>query len=186
MKTMCKTKVVSCIPAFILFIMGCYLALRPHISFYFLCHLLGIIFMFYGVVKLVCYFSQDIYQLAFQFDFAMGFFSFIVGFLIFDDINPYREMYPFLIALVVLIDGLLKIQTAMDAKHFGMEKWWIIFILSIATALTALLLLLKPFKTVYLLINFLGLNLIFDSFLNFCIVLYTVKEKKLYHTSQCP
>lgn len=175
MKTICKTKFVSCIPALIFIIIGCYLLPHPQIAFQSLCYLLGAVFMGYGVIKLICYFAKDIYQLAFQFDFAMGIFSLTMGFLIFYFVKPISTIFPTMIGIIILIDAVLKIQTTLDAKKFGLEKWWFILILAIITALAAVLLIIKPMGTVYTLLHFLGLNFIFDGCLNLWIVLYTVK-----------
>ncbi|WP_066088577.1 DUF308 domain-containing protein [Anaerotignum neopropionicum] len=172
---MCKTKFVSCIPAFIFIIIGCYLLPRPEISFQALCYLLGIVFMGYGVIKLICYFAKDIYQLAFQFDFAMGLFSLTMGLLIFYFVQPISTIFSTVIGIIIFIDAVLKIQTTLDAKKFGLEKWWLILILAIATALAACFLIVKPMGTIYTILHFLGLNFILDGCLNLWIVLYTVK-----------
>ncbi|MDD4843382.1 MAG: DUF308 domain-containing protein [Anaerotignum sp.] len=178
MKTICKTKFVSCIPAFIFIIIGCYLLPRPQISFQALCYLLGVVFMGYGVIKLICYFAKDIYQLAFQFDFAMGLFSLTMGLLIFYFVQPISTVFPTVIGIIIFIDAVFKIQTTLDAKKFGLKKWWLILVLAIATALAAIILIAKPMGTVAVMLHFLGLNLVFDGCLNLWIVLYTVKVVK--------
>ena len=44
----------------------------------------------------------------------------------------------------VLADGLFKIQIALDAKRFGIEKWWIVMLLAALTCVIGLLLVIRP------------------------------------------
>lgn len=46
----------------------------------FFCRVIGAVSLFYGVSKILGYFSHDLYNLAFQFDLALGVFTLIFGF----------------------------------------------------------------------------------------------------------
>ncbi|MPN38543.1 hypothetical protein SDC9_186067 [bioreactor metagenome] len=89
-----------------------------------------------------------------------------------------------IIGFTVFIDAVLKIQTSLEAKRFGMDKWWTILILAGLTALAALLFVVPPMERLqrYGLIyifNFMyamGLIFFLEGFLNLWVVLYTVKE----------
>ena len=47
----------------------------------------------------------------------------------------------------MLVDAALKIQTAIDAKKFGISKWWLILMMAVMVAFVGALLLLAPFET---------------------------------------
>ena len=44
----------------------------------------------------------------------------------------------------VLADGLFKIQISLDAKRFGIEKWWVVLLLAALTCVIGLLLVIRP------------------------------------------
>ena len=86
--------------------------------------ILGGVFAVMGVARILGYYANDLYRLAFQYDLALGVFCIIFAVLIV--ISPARAqvVLPYAIGLYVLLDGLLRMQTAFDAKAFGMKQWW--------------------------------------------------------------
>jgi uncharacterized membrane protein HdeD (DUF308 family) len=81
------------------------------------------IFVMMGLARILGYFANDLYRLAFQYDLALGLFCLI--FSVLNAISPdsIREFIPYAVGMYVMMDGLLKIQTAFDAKIFGMRHW---------------------------------------------------------------
>lgn len=90
--------------------------------------LLGILFALTGAAKLFGYFSNDLYRLAFQFDFAIGIFCELLALLIV--LMPERvfAVLPLLISVYVVLDALLKLQMSFDARRFGMRSWAALFV----------------------------------------------------------
>lgn len=85
--------------------------------------MLGGIFAMMGIARILGYFSNDLYRLAFQYDLALGSFCVIFGVLIVISPENAQPAIPYAIGMYVLLDGLLKLQTAFDAKEFGMKQW---------------------------------------------------------------
>ena len=86
--------------------------------------LLGSNFVVLGLARILGYFANDLYRLAFQYDLATGAFCVIFGVLIVIRPDSIQNVIPFAIGIYVLFDGLLKAQTAFDAKAFGMKHWF--------------------------------------------------------------
>lgn len=88
----------------------------------------GVILIAYGIIKMIGYFSKDLYCLAFQYDLACGIFLIILGVVALSIRNP-KEGYMLAgLGILVLLDSLLVIQTSLDARRFGMTEWkWILF-----------------------------------------------------------
>ena len=63
----------------IMVILGLVLVIWPEMSLSVLCYLIGAMLVIGGIVKLIGYFSKDLYRLAFQFDFAFGILSILLG-----------------------------------------------------------------------------------------------------------
>ena len=77
--------------------------------------------------------------------------------------------------ILILSNALFKVQIAVEAKRFGIVKWWLILISAVLAAIFGLLLIFKPGEGMRLIMIFLGLALIFDGILNIITVLTSVK-----------
>ena len=77
--------------------------------------------------------------------------------------------------IVILIDGALKLQTAVDARKFGIEKWWLILIIALLVSIVGIILMVTPFAAQTMAAWVIGINLVLDGVLNICVVLSTVK-----------
>ena len=86
--------------------------------------------------------------------------------------------FPTFVGILILIDGVFKIQTALDARRFGLSKWWLILIWAIAAGAAGLVLLARPVEATKLIMQLVGINLMIDGGLNLWVVLYTVKEHR--------
>ncbi len=85
--------------------------------------MLGILFALTGAAKIFGFFSNDLYRLAFQYDFAFGIFCELLALLlIFSPAQNYGVLH-LLLVVYVLFDALLKVQMSMDARQFGMKCW---------------------------------------------------------------
>lgn len=75
----------------------------------------------------------------------------------------------------MIIDAFLKVQTALDAKKFGIEKWYMVLLIAMIVAVSGILLMLMLFESEAGIIRLLGVNLLIDGVLNLCTVQSTVK-----------
>lgn len=171
-------KIIYSILAVIFIIFGVCLMMKPELSLSIICRLAGVLFLVYGFVKITGYFTRDIYELAFQFDFAMGLFSLAIGCALIFFIDGVITFFPTFMGVVILTDSVFKIQTSLDAKRFGLRKWWLILFVAVLAGLAGFLLIIYPREISELIIMFVGLNLIIDGILNLWIVIYTVKIQR--------
>lgn len=157
-----------------LIILGATFIIKPDMSAELFCRICGILMILFGIVKLFGYFSRDLLQLAFQFDFAMGIISCLIGLVMFFRTTQFLEFFIIVIGLVMLFDALLRIQTALDAKKIGMDRWWVILMVALFTAVIGAMLFLRPYKGKTAIVMLIGLNLIIDGILNLFVVQSTV------------
>ena len=75
----------------------------------------------------------------------------------------------------MLIDSLLRLQTALDARRFGVRRWWIILALGICSAVLGALLLLHPFEGADMMMRLLGASLVAAAVQNLYVILTTVR-----------
>ena len=182
---MSKKKSIACVPAFLFVIFGvCYFFFGLKLPFNILYCFLNTVFIGYGIIKLFCFFREDMYHLAFQFDFGLGLYFLVMGLLFSCFQQGMQKNFLSIIGFTVFIDAVLKIQTSLEAKRFGLEKWWSILLLAVFTALAALLFVVHPGERLYRyglihfidIIHIIGLTLFLEGCLNLWVVIYTVKE----------
>ena len=176
MNNLQKIKLVYSILAVVFIIFGIYLIIRPELSLTIICRLAGVLFIIYGIVKISGYFSKDIYELAFQFDLAMGLFSLAIGCALIFFVNGVITSFVTFMGVVILIDAVFKIQTSFEAKRFGLNKWWLILLIAVLASASGFLLIIYPKEISRLIIMFVGVNLIIDGILNLWMVIYTVRN----------
>ena len=143
---------------------------------------IGIAMILFGIVKLIGYFSKDLFRLAFQFDLEFGILMMVLGVIVL--FNPKNLMVFICIALgiSILLDGLFKIRIAMDSRQFGIKSWWLILSLAIVTGAIGVFLIFDSVIGSQILSVLLGLTLLSEGILN----LYTVISTVLIVKNQAP
>ena len=175
MKTIKAAKWGYIITSVIFCLTGILIILYPELSATLFCYILGGLLILTGIIKIIGYFSRDLYMLAFQFDLALGILLGVLGLV--------TVLYPeiivffiyFLIGIMVLTDSLFKIQTAADAKKFGLKQWWIILVSALISSVFGLLVIIDPFEGAKVLMILTGISLILEGILNLCVAIYAVK-----------
>lgn len=162
----------------IFMLVGLCLTIWPEISIVTFCCVLGGLCVIYGIIRLVGYFSKDRYRLAFQFDLALGIFVLVFGIILLFHPRPIIALLPVVIGLYIAIDSVFKLQTALDAKRFGMPRWWLMLILAIVAGGFGILLVFNPFEGAALFMRLIGITLIIDGIQNLWAALALVKVEK--------
>ena len=154
---------------------GLVFMIRPDVSAAFLGYLLGISMIVFGAIKIIGYYSRDLYRLAFQYDLEFGIVLIVIGAIVVA--KPFDVLNFIFIAtgIAILSDSLFKIRIALDAKKFGVGAWWVIMTFAMLTGLIGLLLVVRPWEGVRALTVLLGVSLLFEGTLNLCVAVSTVK-----------
>jgi len=157
---------------------GILLISLPDISIQIIGKLLGAAMILFGCIKLVGYFSKDLFRLAFQYDLQFGVLIFVLGLLML--VKPSEVVNLLFVALgfAILADSLFKIQIALDSRKFGIGKWWGILALAVITACIALVLVFRPSASAKVLTSLLGATLFAQGCLNLFVAVTTVKIVK--------
>ena len=101
--------------------------------------LIGIVGILVGGARIFGYFSNDLYRLAFQTGCAEGAFFVVIGILFLLTPTGLFSVFPYIAGTYVLLDGMLKLQTALDARVFGMHNWFILMISACVVILLGIL-----------------------------------------------
>ena len=173
--TMRAAKIGYIIMSALFCVIGLVLILTPETAFTWLGRLLGISIIVFGGIKLVGYFSRDLFRLAFQYDLAFGILLVVLGILTLSHPNDTMSFLAVLLGIPVLVDGLFKIQIALDSRRFGIRRWWLILILAVLTCSVGIVLVFRPAVGILVMTVFMGVSLLLDGILNLCVALFTVK-----------
>ena len=154
---------------------GILLIIFPDISTKVVGIILAVGMIVFGCVKLVGYFSKDLFRLAFQFDLAFGLLLCLVGLAFLTRLVSGVPMTRTMIGVMILADGLFKIQIALDAKKFGLKKWSLIAVLAALAAAAGVLLAALPLESPAAMRVALGAALAADGALGLTVAVCTVK-----------
>lgn len=159
----------------VLCLLGIMLIASPEFSISLLGMIFGVTLTLFGIIKLIGYFSKDLYRLAFQYDLIFGTILIAVGIVTL--VNPGSVLNFICIAngLIILADGISKVRIAAESKRFGIKQWWLILASAIVTGIFGLILMLRPAESSRIMMILLGVTLILEGILNLVTVITAVK-----------
>ncbi len=177
-----SAKIMHLCSAVIFFAAGLLLALVPDFedSGAFRNTVVGIASIIIGATGIYGYFSNDMYRLAFQLDFALGIFNVIFGILLL--INPVQlsVLLPTAVSILTLLDGGNKSQMAIEGKRFGIQKWYLVLVSAVLEIAAGVVLILLAYhgRDVR---AWMGVAMGLVGVTNFWTTMYTVRVRNTTH-----
>ena len=156
-------------------LLGIFLIRQPDVSAAAVGTAAGVLLVTFGIIRLIGYFSRDLYRLAFQFDLAFGILPVILGIILLTKPQDLLHFLCTVTGLYVTADGLMKLQTAHDAHRFGIRAWRAIAAAALLTAAAGICLLIRPVQSVHLLMQLFGAVMLAEALLSLLTALMTVK-----------
>lgn len=135
----------------------------------------GVAMLVFGAVRLVGYFSRDLFRLAFQFDLQFGILLIVMGVITLMKPDDMMNFLCISMGVCILADCLFKARIAMDAKRFGIREWWLTMGLAVITGVIGLLLAFRPSNALHAILILLGVSLLSDGILNLSVAVSLVK-----------
>ena len=135
---------------------------------------MGIAMIVFGIVKLVGYFSRDLFRLAFQFDLELGILLLVLGLIVLIRPDDLMTFMCIALGISILTDGLFKVQIALDSKRFGIKSWWVILALAVVAGTIGVFLIFRSSKSAQFLTVLLGVSILAEGILNLYTVISTV------------
>ena len=157
---------------------GLIFIIRPDVSAGFLGYLLGTAMIVFGAIKIVGYFSKDLFRLAFQYDLEFGVILIVLGVIVLAKPLDVLNFVFIATGIATLADSMFKLRIATDARKFGIDAWWTIFAFAVLTGVIGILLVIRPWESARILTALLGISLLSEGILNLCVALSTVKIVK--------
>lgn len=142
-----------------------------------ICVFCGVTLLAYGAVKIIGYFSEDLFCLAFRYDLAFGILALVLGVIV---LVKHTQLSG--IGWFSLLDSVLKVQMSEEAKKFGLEQWSVIFIIAIVTGILSVMLIFKG--TAQASSNYIltAIILFAEGVMNDCVIKFATMGPSHWHT----
>lgn len=147
----------------------------PGLSAVIMSRALGIAMIIFGIIKLIGYFSKDLFRLAFQYDLQFGILIIVLGLIVVIRPSEIINLIFIAIGIATLADALFKMQIAIDSREFGITSWWGIMFLAVLDGIIGIALVFCPSVSARLLTILLGISLLTEGILNLWVAVTTVK-----------
>lgn len=154
---------------------GLLLIFLPGTSVKLLCMAAGGLLTVCGIIKIIGYFSKDLYRLAFQYDCIFGALLIALGATVLLRPGGLLTVLCVALGLYILADGLFRMRMAWEARAFGIRLWWLIMTAAAVSGLCGLVLMFRPAEGGQALMILFGVTLVSESILNICTMLTSVK-----------
>ena len=154
-----------------LFVLGLLLVIFPTASQEIICKGIGVALCVWGVLRLINYFRIAGSEILGSYGLAFGMFFVIKpGFI--------AVFLGTALAIIIIVDGILKLQYAVDFYHLESDKWWIELIGAVVMVVIGIIALLNPFSTSSALIVFIGIALMIEGLWDFISLMRIVSVTK--------
>lgn len=142
--------------------LGLCLILWPGISAGVLCNLCGAVLVVAGAMRMVCYFRRGISVLWHRYELPLGLLDALLGAYFFSHPDNVLLLLPVVLGIVIIVDSVFKLQTALEVRSLGAGSWWVMLALAILSILVAVYLIGNPFEGTLTLMVYLGICLFID------------------------
>ncbi len=155
----------------------CFIA-WPSASAQTVCSLAGAAVALFGMVKLIGYFVRKRSGLELQFDFALGIIALVLGLTVIAFAGNIVRAIPVFLGIFILVDGVFKLQTAFDAKRYGLPGWWVILAGAAVVCTVGLVLILRRSESAATMTVILGVALALDGIQNLVVAIHALHLQK--------
>lgn len=155
----------------------CFIA-WPSASAQTVCSLAGAAVALFGMVKLIGYFVRKRSGLELQFDFALGIIALVLGLTVIVFAGNIVRAIPVFLGIFILVDGVFKLQTAFDAKRYGLPGWWVILAGAAVVCTVGLVLILRRSESAATMTVILGVALALDGIQNLVVAIHALHLQK--------
>jgi uncharacterized membrane protein HdeD (DUF308 family) len=160
----------------ILVLAGLFMLIFPNTSGRMICRAVGIILLAWGIVRLIAYFSNK--EVLGSFGLVQGVVLTCIGLYILIRPGVIEVFLVTVLGIVVIVDGILKMQYALDFRKLNQQYWWIEFICAVIMVVLGVVVIINPFTAVAAVMRFVGIVFIIEGGLDLISIFYISKIAK--------
>ena len=173
-----KTGMYSILTTVLLLIVGFLMISQPIVladSFMFV---FGVILILDGAIHSLSYFSiQDEYRY-YSYEFAQSIIGMVLGFIVVANYHDILLILPILLGIWIILDGLFKLQIALNIRGIRNIRWGIMLLLSLITIALGIGIIFNPASTVEMTVRLSGAIIIITQLMAFYDSFYILLQVK--------
>lgn len=155
-------KIELIIISIVLFALGFFLVIYPELSQLIICKAVGIALCVWGVLRLITYFSMAKEEIFGSFGLVQGISLLAFGLFFVMKPEVIAMFFGTILAIVIIIDGILKLQYGIEFCHMKADKWWIEAVVAAFMVVMGVIALFNPFDSSVALMIFIGIVLMVE------------------------
>ncbi|MBR1691952.1 MAG: DUF308 domain-containing protein [Lachnospiraceae bacterium] len=153
-------------------IIGLILVIFPETTARTLAYAIAVSAIAVGALTAISYLFREVSRNYYRNDFVSGITAVIVGILILSKTDFVISIIPFILGVLVIFSGIMKLQHFIDVRRMGSGSGAGFFILALINIALGVLLVINPFGAVTLLFRMLGIGMIFSGVTDVIATLY--------------
>ena len=157
-------------------LLGVFLVLNPKGVARTICFSIGSVVLLIGVANLVIYFVSDVKHNLPKNKFIIGVILVILGLFFIIGYRAIMEIMSRIMGVMIIFNGVMKLQSALDAMKMKAKGWAVLLLISVVTLLIGAAFLIFSFGSAKLVLRIVGLLLIAIGVSDLVSVLYIRKR----------
>ena len=159
-------------------ILGLVMVIFPQTTMKTFCLSLGAIAAVLGIVSLISYFSRDAVDYVYRYDFVNGVLLILLGLLFIVKMELITELIPIMLGVMILANGVMKLQHAIDLKRIGFNGWLYVLVFSLLSLLVGVVCVLQPAFIAAILVILMGISFLFCGLTDFITLFFLSRRLK--------
>ena len=148
--------------ALALIAVGVMFVVLPEKSTKLICYITAGLLCVWGIIKLMMYIRSDVNEAFGSFGLVTSVSLIIGGIAIFVKPEFFAGVIATIFGCIMIVDGVLKVQYAIDLSRVGAKFWWLILSMAAVFIAAGLIVVFNPFSAVVTFMVFAGIALIID------------------------
>lgn len=166
--------------ALIYVVAGAILIISPDKVQNVICNIIGLVGIVLGVIRIFMYLSVEVQDAIYRNDFVEGIVLILIGVLVIYQKAIIQSLIPFIVAIVIIVDGFVKLQDGIDAKRLGYDKSYIYVIFAAISIIVGLIVMFNLVDTGNILFQILGGGLVYCGISDIVSVVFIANRVKKF------
>lgn len=159
-------------------ILGIVMIAFPETTMKTFCLVLGTIGVILGMINLVSYFSRDVMDSVYKYDFAGGIIMILAGIAFIVKMDKIIELIPMILGVLIIASGLIKLQHSIDLKRIDFNGWVYVLVFSLLCLSVGAVCVLQPDFIASTLVVILGISFLFCGITDLVTLIFLSKKMK--------
>ena len=161
-------------------VFGLSLLIKPELSTTVICYAIGAVCVIYAVANLIKYFTGSMNRMYIEPDFVLSVIICVFGIVTIVRPSVIISILPFIVGIVLVFSGLIKVQDGINLKRFNYDRWFLVLGFAVISVILGIVVLLNPFGTGLLFTRIVGLFFTVDGVLSISSIVMLRINGKFY------